>query len=301
MSCRDENFEMFKILITTKFSDWVVNNAQTVREFVGTMRQDACQCELCHDFYELLRIVYEQLTSGSRAVHGELTGSSRIVDAVQEQFDRWSCNVTTHHSIYHQRRDKLYHIYNIPKQSRHGEESTGQRQRPMRGISPPVLHIKCRYYLGDTTGSTEKPETAIERWRCYQTAVEADMGVQKINPLVLLDRRCWVEAGELVKENPQLYNKKHKDWFNVESARHRPNCANSSCQCVNSSWTVRVNVDTDGHAFVNSSWTMHEQYGSLPVRAPAWHDLTRQNCDQKNVVQVFSMSVNNTTCILKTL
>ena len=34
------------------------------------------------------------------------------------------------------------------------------------------------------------------------------MGVQKRNPLVPLDRRCRVVAGELVKENPQLYNTK---------------------------------------------------------------------------------------------
>ena len=43
------------------------------------------------------------------------------------------------------------------------------------------------------------------------------MGVQKRNLLVPLDRRCRVEAGELAKENLQLYNKKQKDWFNVEA------------------------------------------------------------------------------------
>ena len=41
------------------------------------------------------------------------------------------------------------------------------------------------------------------------------MGVQKRNPLVSLDRRCRVEADGLVKEHPQLYNKKQKDWLNV--------------------------------------------------------------------------------------
>ena len=48
------------------------------------------------------------------------------------------------------------------EQSREGQKLTGQRQRPLREIIPPVNHIKCRCYPGNTAGSTRKPETAIE-------------------------------------------------------------------------------------------------------------------------------------------
>ena len=64
---------------------------------------------------------------------------------------------------------------------RHEEKQTGQR--PLREIIPSVLH-NCQCYPGDTVGSTEKPETAIEGGRCFQTAIEADMGGQKRNLLV---------------------------------------------------------------------------------------------------------------------
>ena len=74
---------MFKILVSTKFRDRVVNYVQTVGEHVGTMREDACQCVPCHDCHELPWIVPEQLTSSSRVVPDMLTSSSRTV---HEQF-----------------------------------------------------------------------------------------------------------------------------------------------------------------------------------------------------------------------
>ena len=61
---------MFKILVTTKFRDRVVNYAQTVRELVGTMREDACQCVPVR---AMPRIIHEQLTSSSRVVHDMFT------------------------------------------------------------------------------------------------------------------------------------------------------------------------------------------------------------------------------------
>ena len=64
---------MFKILVTTKFSDRVVNYAQTVRELVvnssgrcGRMRASAWHVRAMP---RLSRIVHEQLTSSSRVVH----------------------------------------------------------------------------------------------------------------------------------------------------------------------------------------------------------------------------------------
>ena len=74
---------MFKILVKTKFRGRVVNFAQTVREHVGSMREDAWQCAPCHDCHELPRIIHEQLTSSSRVVHDMFTSSSRTV---HEQF-----------------------------------------------------------------------------------------------------------------------------------------------------------------------------------------------------------------------
>ena len=56
-----------------------MNYAQTVRELVGTMREDAWQCLPCHDCHKLPRIVQEQLTSTSRVVHDMFTSSSRTV------------------------------------------------------------------------------------------------------------------------------------------------------------------------------------------------------------------------------
>ena len=74
---------MFKVLVTIEFSDRVVNYAQTVRELVGTMREDACQCTPCHNCHELPRIVHEQFTSSTRVVHDMFTSNSRTV---HEQF-----------------------------------------------------------------------------------------------------------------------------------------------------------------------------------------------------------------------
>ena len=79
MPCRDKNFEMFKILVMTKFRDRVVNYAQTVREHVGTMREDACQCLTVRAMPQLSQIA----TDSSRTAHVEFTSSSR---AVHEQF-----------------------------------------------------------------------------------------------------------------------------------------------------------------------------------------------------------------------
>ena len=73
MPCRAENFEMFKILVTTKFRDRVVNYARTVRELVVTMRDDACQCVAVRAMPRLLRIVHEPFTSSSRVVHDMFT------------------------------------------------------------------------------------------------------------------------------------------------------------------------------------------------------------------------------------
>ena len=77
--CWDKNFEMFKILVTTKFRDRVVNYAQTVREHVGTMREDACQCLTVRAMPRLSRIVHEQLTSSSQVVYDMFTSSSQTV------------------------------------------------------------------------------------------------------------------------------------------------------------------------------------------------------------------------------
>ena len=70
---------MFKILVTTKFRDRVVNYAQTAREHVGTMREDACQCLTVCAMPRLSRIA----TDSSRTAHVEFTSSSR---AVHEKF-----------------------------------------------------------------------------------------------------------------------------------------------------------------------------------------------------------------------
>ena len=163
MPCPDKNFEMLKILVTTKFRDRVVNYAPTVREFVvnssgrcGGMRASAWQCAPCHDCQELPRIVHEQLTSCSRVFLNMFTSSSRTV---QEQF------TTTARQWRSRRCEDIYRaswkLLAIPeiasketnyitettsrfKQSRHEEElseesqkPTGQRQRPLRDILPP--------------------------------------------------------------------------------------------------------------------------------------------------------------------
>ena len=70
---------MFKILVTTKLCDRVVNYAQTVSEHVRRMRDDACHCAPCHDCHELPQKVHEQLTSSSRVVHYMFTSSSRLL------------------------------------------------------------------------------------------------------------------------------------------------------------------------------------------------------------------------------
>ena len=77
---------MFKILVTTKFRDRVVNYAQTVREHVGTMREDACQCLTVRAMPRLLRIAmdssrtgYVEFTSSSRHVHEQFTNISGAV------------------------------------------------------------------------------------------------------------------------------------------------------------------------------------------------------------------------------
>ena len=79
MPCRDKNFEMFKILVMTKFRNQVVNYVPTVREHVGTMQEDACQCWTVRAMPRLSRIA----TDSSRTAHVEFTSSSRTV---QEQF-----------------------------------------------------------------------------------------------------------------------------------------------------------------------------------------------------------------------
>ena len=101
--CRDQNFEHFKILVPTwhvvttglrtihaslrlvcaNFCDRVVNYAQTIREHVGTMREDACQCLTVSAMPRLSRIAtdisrtsYVEFTSSSRHVHEQFTNSS---------------------------------------------------------------------------------------------------------------------------------------------------------------------------------------------------------------------------------
>ena len=121
---------MFKILVTTKFCDRVVNYAQTVREHVGTMREDACQCLTVHAMPRLSRIA----TDSSRTAHVEFTSSSRHV---HEQFTNSSGAVHDYcatvalasvrgyiqgfldaprHSRDRQRGDNLYHRDNMPLQ-----------------------------------------------------------------------------------------------------------------------------------------------------------------------------------------
>ena len=72
MPCRDENFEMFKILVTTEFSDRVVKYARTVREFVV---DSSWQCGIMRANAHHVTTV----TKSSRTAHVEFTSSSRYV------------------------------------------------------------------------------------------------------------------------------------------------------------------------------------------------------------------------------
>ena len=130
MPCPDKNFEMFKILVTTKFCNGVVNYAQTVREHIRTMREDACQCLTVGAMQRLSRIP----TDSSRTANVEFTSSSQHV---HEQFMNTSgavhdlCAIvalasvreyiqgfldTARHSRDRQQGDNLYHRDNMPLQ-----------------------------------------------------------------------------------------------------------------------------------------------------------------------------------------
>ena len=70
----DDDFEMFKISVTTKFPDRIVNYAQTVREL-----SDAGGCVSVRGMQRMPRIVHEHLTAWSRVVHDEFTNNSRLL------------------------------------------------------------------------------------------------------------------------------------------------------------------------------------------------------------------------------
>ena len=124
MPCRDRNFEMFKICVTTNFQDWVVKYAQSFRKLIlnssgrcGRMRASSWQCAPRHDCHELPRILHEQLTSSLRVLHaistnlgtpchGQVqsgTNSSQQVYALHEEsahvintFSLWDETFTTY-------------------------------------------------------------------------------------------------------------------------------------------------------------------------------------------------------------
>ena len=53
--CRGENFEMFKVLVTTKYRDRIVNYAQTFRELVVN---SSGRCGKCVNYAQTMRKVF---------------------------------------------------------------------------------------------------------------------------------------------------------------------------------------------------------------------------------------------------